>query len=224
MNIQQFIKLSSAIVILFAACTPGVQRGGDNNASRTDSKIWKKEVARMIDMGEKEDTIVHHLRDANQDSSFIVMVINAIKAGQLAAYSNVDHSFTTKFTAADLNNLIAPRIDTVIVTDPVTNDEIPKVIRRDFDMDVIHKYRILENWAFDPATGKTGIIIEGIAPIREIYGDDGVFRGVQAIFWLKYDDVRGILAKCEQYHPNHNLNTLIWDDYFLSDAKPSEVK
>jgi gliding motility-associated GldN-like protein len=223
MHIPNLVKSSVVLLLLYAGCTPGAQTG-TNSAATSSDKVWRKDVARMIDMAEQEDTVVHHLKDANSDSSFIVLVINAIKAGQLTAYSNVDHSFSTKFTIADLNQIIAPKRDTVVVTDPVNGDEIIKIVVRDFDFDMIHKYRVLENWAFDPASGKTEIQIAGIAPIREVIGDDGAFRGIQALFWLKYDDVKGILARCGKYHPTRNLNTLTWDDYFLSDTKPAAVK
>lgn len=227
MQFGKIIQLSLAGTIVFAACTQAGSNSGTASGTTTqasDSKVWKKEVARMIDMREKEDTVVHHLRDANEDTSLIVLLMNGIKSGKITAYSAFDHSFTTKFTAADLDNSITPKPDTILITDPVTGDEITRVVKRDFDPEMIHKYRILEDWTFDPESGKTQIQIKGIAPIKEIYGEDGMFRGIQAMFWVKYEDVSGMLAKIQQYHPNHNLNSLLWDDYFLSDVKPAAAK
>ena len=110
------------------------------------------------------------------------------------------------------------------IVDPVTGTEIQKIIRRDFDPTVIRKYRILEEWAFNPRTGKTDIQITGIAPMLEVYGEDGSYRGSKSMFWVRYNDARPVVEKYDQMHPNHTLASLIWDDYFLSEVKPNKEK
>ena len=193
-------------------------------SSFAQTDTWKKTVSRTIDVTQKEDTITHHLTDVTEDSTLLEMMISAIKLGKLTAYSAFDHSFTTKLSVAELKEMTASRADTQIIVDPITNKEIVKIIRRDFNPYAIHKYRFLEEWTFNPGTGKTDIQITGISPMLEVYGEDGVFRGRKSMFWVKYNDVHPILARYEQAHPNHTLSSLIWDDYFLSDVKPTDKK
>ncbi len=186
--------------------------------------VWKKTVYRTLDLGQKEDTAKHHLTDVTTDTTLLEIIANSIKAGKLVAYANFDHSFTTKFSIVQLKELMGNKIDTTIVVDPVNNKEKQIIVRHPFNFDAIHKYRLLEEWSFDPATGKTDIRIDGIAPLREIYGDDGNFRGVQAMFWLRYADAHQVIARYDKIHPTKTFASLIWDDYFLSEVKPSAEK
>ena len=185
---------------------------------------WKKTVYRTIDLAQKEDTAKHHLTDVTNDTTLFEIMANAIKAGKLVAYSNFDHNFTTRFTAVQLKEIMGNKTDTTLIVDPVTNKEKQIIVHHEFNYDAVHKYRLLEEWTFDPITGKTDIMIEGIAPLREIYGDDGNFRGVQAMFWLRYTDAHQVLARYDKIHPTKCFATYIWDDYFLSDVKPAVAK
>ena len=138
MNSKHFTHPLLAIVLLFASCTPATQKESGDNSATTSGGVWKKQVTRIIDMGEKEDTAVHHLREANQDTTLLELFINAIKAGQITAYSNSDNQFTTKLTVAALNEMTGGRTDTMMVTDPVTGQELTKVVRREFNYDMVH--------------------------------------------------------------------------------------
>lgn len=224
MKMHNVVKGALVACMLLAACSREAQRPGDASGVASDAGAWKKQVTRMIDMEEPEDTVDHHLKVAGQDSTLAELVISAVKSGRLAAYSTMDNKFTTRLTVENLEEMLGSRTDTIVITDPVTGDELTKVVKRDFNTEAVHKYRLLEEWALNPATGKTEIQITGIAPVREVYGDDGTLRGIQAMFWLKYADVRELLAKTEQANPRRNLMGLLWDDYFFSDVNPEAVK
>ncbi len=206
--------LALLAAVLFTAGTSFAQTGD----------VWKKSVTRMIDLQLKEDTAMHHLADVSNDSLLSEVLINALRAGKLTAYASFDCNFTTKLSISQIKEMTASRIDTQIIVDPVKNEEIQKIIVRDFDPTVIHRYRILEEWGLNPRTGKTDIQITGIAPMIDVYGDDGVFRGRKSMFWLKFNDARAILTRYDQTHPTHTIASLIWDDYFLSDVKPAATK
>jgi len=214
MNRSNLYKIALAAILCSICSTAFAQTGN----------TWKKKVARVIDLVQKEDNKVHHLTNAEQDMPLLEMMATALKAGKLNAYAAFDNNFTSKLSPAEINQILGPKIDTVTITNPIDGKEETKIIHRDFDMSVIHKYRILEEWTFDTNTGKTDIQITGIAPIRDIYGDDGVFRGVQAMFWVHFNDLHSILAKYDQYHPDNNIGVNIWNDYFLSDVKPAAQK
>ena len=58
--------------------------------------------------------------------------------------------------------------------------------------------------------------IIGIAPVKDVVGDDGVYRGSQAMFWLYYPDIRNLLAQYEVYNPQNDISRQTWDEYFES--------
>jgi len=219
MRTHNVCKIVTTVALLLICGAAFAQK--EDNASR---EIWKKKVARVIDMAQKEDNTNHHLTDMREDTTMLEMMVSAIKNGKLTAYSNFDADFTTKLSPEGLREMMTSKPDTIEVVDPITNARVVKIVRRDFDNSLVHKYRILEEWAFNPHTGITSIQIIGIAPLREVYDENGSFRGVQAMFWVRYNDVRNIIAKYEQYHPDNSLSGHIWADYFLSDVKPEGVK
>ncbi len=214
MNIHQIVKGLIVAFLLLGTSMAYAQK------TKSSGTVMKKQVFRELDMQTKEDTKVHHLRDVSNDTTLIEMILKEIKAGRITAYSNYDHSFTTKLTVKEINDMLIAKPDTVMLVDPVTGGETIKIINHDFDPDAVHKYRLLEEWTFDPSTGNTDIHITGVAPLREIFNEGGTFRGMQAIFWIHYNELVGVLAHYEQYHPDNSLALHIWGDYFLSDVKP----
>ncbi len=176
--------------------------------------VWKKQVARIVDLRESNDTVISSLRDVSPDKNLLEMIVADVRSGKLAAYSNVFDDFKTKVSKSDMDRLVNPKVDTLVQTDPKTGSVISRMTRPAFDYEKVHKYRVLEDWTHDPVTGKTEIEVRGIAPLEEIYGDDGSYRGTRALFYLRYHDVRPLMARYELYHPDNTLSSHIWDGYF----------
>lgn len=193
---------------------------GTPTAPVPSGPVWKKQIARVVDMGKNVDTVSRRVKDVSSDYSLMEMFVNLAKAGKIPAYSNYDRGFPTKLSVPDItkiiNNLTTKR-DTTLVIDPVTGKQSTKVSTREFSFDLIHKYRVLEEWSCYAGNAKTEVQIVAIAPVRDIFNDDGQFRGVQALFWLKYTDIAAILARYDQYHPTNTLMGKVWDDYFATD-------
>jgi hypothetical protein len=78
--------------------------------------------------------------------------------------------------------------DSITTIDPKTGEEHTIANDQSPHFEKIRIIRFLEEWTFDPATLTTKIQIEGISPVREVYGDDSVYRGTLSLFWLKYAD------------------------------------
>ncbi len=182
-------------------------------------EIWKKQVIRMIDFNEPEDTVMRHLRQPEPDSTLLEIMALSINAGKLTAYSSFDTRFTEKITKEDFKKMMSADPDTALLTDPVTGKEIVKVIKRDIDYSKVTKYRILEEWTYNQRTRKTEIEVIGIAPMLDIYGMDGTFRGRKPFFWVRYNDIQSLLARYELYHPHNTLASHIWEDNFKSPEK-----
>jgi hypothetical protein len=211
---HRVLGLSIAAFALITSFTATAQQ---NTAAPAEGCAWKKQVSRIIDFGRKADTVAHHKKPVRKDVTLVELLVNEVKAGRLTAYSNYEPPFTARLTVVELNEIIARR-DIQTITDPVTGKETTKDISYALDFEGVHQYRLLENWTIDPATGKTEIQITGIAPIRDVYGDDGTFRGVQGIFWLHYNEAKPIVEKYERSHPDKSISRKIWQDYFSASA------
>jgi hypothetical protein len=222
MHVHHFVTSLLTIVLLYSCNAPVVQKS-NNAPAPAEHGTWKKLVTRDVDLNEREDTVTHHLKDQDGDTALFQMLVNAVKSGKITAYNNIGGFFANKLSAGELNSILEPKVDTVVITDPVTGSNTTSVVPRDFKYRDIHIYQILEEWVFDPASGKTGIQITGIAPMMDVYSEN--LRGVEhAIFWLRFEEARGILAAYEQLHPDNTLASHIWSDYFQSDIKPAVQK
>jgi len=104
--------------------------------------------------------------------------------------------------------------DTTMVEDPITGAMTMKITQREFNPDVVTKYRIKEDWIFDRNLGRMVVRIIGIAPIQDRYNEDGSFRASQPIFWLYYPELRPMLAQYEVYNPENDVARMTWDQYF----------
>lgn len=225
MNIDRVVKLLLLAVMAFVSSNAFSQKTAApvaTNAKPEDGAalVWKKQVARVIEMGPKSEAGNQNISDVSSENTLIDMFVNLIRNNKILAYTGSGGLFATKLTIADLNKMLAGKKDTVLLTDPVTNKTTTKIVQHDLILDSVHKFKILEEWSCYPATGKTEIQIIGLAPLMNIYGDDGALRGNQPMFWLRFNDISAILARYQQYHPNNTLSGHIWDDYFTNSMRP----
>ena len=186
--------------------------------------LWKKRVWRELDTREKQNTAFRYAGDENSGGGmFIEILIDALKTGKIKGYKTFDDRFTTLMTKEDILETVAGKVDTITITDPITNTETIKYVNRDFNPEQITKYRIKEDWIFDRNQGQMVVRIIGLAPVKDIIGDDGVYRGSQAMFWLYYPDIRGLLAQYEVYNPQNDIARYTWDEFFESRQFSSKI-
>lgn len=187
--------------------------------------LWKKRVWREIDTREKQNVGFRYAGDENTGGGmFIEILIDAIKRGKVKAYSSfADDRFTTILTKEQLQEQIAGKTDTQTLIDPIDGHEVIKITTKDFNPETITKYRLKEDWIFDRNQGQMVVRIAGIAPVKDIYGDDGLYRGSQPMFWLYYPDIRGLLAQYEVFNPHNDVYRYTWDEFFESRQFSSKI-
>jgi len=186
--------------------------------------LWKKRIWRELDTREKQNVAFRYAGDENTGGGmFIEILIDAIKKGKIKAYQGIDDRFTANMTREDIQAVVAGKVDTVEVEDPINGNKILKENRRDFNPESITKYRIKEDWIFDRNQGQMVVRIVGIAPVQDVIGEDGVYRGSKALFWLYYPDIRGLLAQYEVYNPNNDVARYTWDEFFESRQFSSKI-
>lgn len=194
--------------------------------AQTNADVWHKRVIREIDVLNPGAAMPAGQKNSPIDSNLMQLLVPPIKSGQLATYKTFDCNFAQKLTLFEINDsgVVCHGEDSVEVVDPVTNIEKRTYVDRSPHLERIHLYRVLEEWVFNPHTGKSELQIIGIAPARDLYSDDGIYRGTLSMFWVKYNDVIEILARYDRLHPTKTFANLIWDDYFYKDEKSAESK
>ena len=174
---------------------------------------------RTIDLSEPADTIDEirpHLRDSNPDDTLTELLTVSLKQNSIPAWKGTDSTFSERLSQSDLIEAIkpSPTFDTNIQCGGVMF-----TYSRCFGGDATKSYKLLETWRFDVAIGRTEIDVFGIAPQRTIsHGQIGP-KEVRTLFWLRYNDVKEIIAQYEEYHPDNTIAGHIWKDYFKNDVK-----
>jgi gliding motility associated protien GldN len=177
--------------------------------------LWKKRVWREIDSREKQNMVFRFPGDENSGGGyFIEILLDALKKGKIKAFSNFDDRFTNVMTKEQVLEMTAGKLDSTMVEDPETGEMKLIINRREFNPETVTKYRIKEDWIFDRNIGKMVVLIVGMAPIVDLCGNDGTYRGPQAMFWLYYPEVRDLLAQYEVFNPENDVYRMTWDEFF----------
>ena len=183
--------------------------------SPANGQGWKKRVFRTIYVGDTTDYSKRKLKPDASKPPLSEIITDQVSKGLLEAYNNSTPLFESMITKGQWREMVSPQKDTVTIEDPITGKQLTKVISRDIDFRNVVKFRICEDWVFDRNLGKTTIQIAGIAPVMDVYGDDGQFHGSKALYWVRYNDaVKNILEQYQQEHPKNNLAQNLWEDYF----------
>ncbi len=185
---------------------------------------WKKTVSRVIDWKPVHKAESHHLKEMRKDSVIFEMIVNAVLSDGISAFDTSDLTFTIPVKSTAITDLLKDKSDTVTLLDPIDGSERTKVVTLPFQYSSVHKYRIIEDWVFNPSTMKTELTVTAIGPLVARYSDDDETIGTKPLFWLRYGDIKNIVNRYGQYHPDNTLAGLIWQDYFASDIKPAEAK
>jgi len=112
--------------------------------------LWKKRFWREIDTREKQNMAFRYPGDAMSGGGyFIEIMLDAVKKGKVKAYSNMDDRFTTALSRDQIMELLIGQPDTQYVEDPITFELTMTISSREFDPNVVTKYRLKEDWIFD---------------------------------------------------------------------------
>lgn len=175
--------------------------------------FWEKRVWRLIDTREKRN---HIFRDEheNGDNAFINILIEAGRSGDATLYHNSFGSeFSTPMTQ-DEAQLVGRSTDTIVTFDPITFEEVMKVVENELNWEDINSYRVKEVYFFDEETSNLDVRILGIAPIIDRTDDNGNYLNSGPLFWVYYPEMRETLARTEAFNPNNDAARMSWEDIF----------
>jgi len=173
--------------------------------------LWEKRVWRVIDIAEKRNLFfARNDQDTETDTkALITILLNEGKSGNIAAYQDEDF----KSPILDMKNF-GVRFDSMKVVDPDTYEEKDTVVRNELKAEHIKQYRVKEVWIFDEEDSEFDVRILGIAPIGELYDNEGNVRSIQPLFWVYYPDIRDVLHNSTAYNEANDANQRSWDDVF----------
>jgi gliding motility associated protien GldN len=187
---------------------------GPQNVREADM-MFKKRIWREIDIREKQNMAFRYPGDDYTGGGyFIEIILDAVKKGKVKAYSNMDDRFTTSLSREQIMELLIGKPDTTVVVNTETGQETIKITQREFDPDVVTKYRLKEDWYFDRNTGRMEMQIIGVAPIKDVYNDDGTYRTSQAVFWLYFPEIAPMIAQYEVFNPDNDIARITWYEFF----------
>jgi gliding motility associated protien GldN len=198
---------------------------------REDDAVYRQRVWQEIDVHEKMNLpFIYKATEDNGNQRFIMILLNAIKTGQITAFdATVDDRFTTPMTFKQIaGNVVAPPHGIQIpdiANDPDGSKGLMRdtTIQEEFNPDDIERYMIKEEWVFDKQSSRLQVRILGIAPEKDVKNPDGSVRTVTPIFWVYYPDLRPMLAKFEAYNGKNFGARMSWEELFESRMFASRI-
>lgn len=194
---------------------PHINRPLEWQPIREADVMWKKRVWREIDTRQKQNVAFRYPGDEfTGGGMFIEILLDALKKGKIKAYAVSDDRFTTALDKQQIVEMTQGTVDSTPVEDPITGETIIKITRKDFNPDLITKFRLKEDVIFDRNLGRMVTRIIGLAPVRDIYEEDGTYRASASMFWLYYPEIRDLLAQYEVHNPQNDVARMNWEEFF----------
>jgi gliding motility associated protien GldN len=182
--------------------------------------FWSKRIYRIIDLREKMNQHLYFPTGPMADGrkSFIKIILEEIAKGKVNAYDGNSMSADTivvPTTYADIQTKMGAGPVTRQKTDINTGQPKDTVIIEDSRPDDVKQLMIYEEWYFDKKLSILSVRIIGVCPIF-ISLDAATGRTKkERLFWIRYDDIRDVLAKRESYNASNDAQRISFDDLFL---------
>ncbi|NLN29932.1 MAG: gliding motility protein GldN [Bacteroidales bacterium] len=222
-------KICFGILILaFAATATGQQSFGDiyrksiSEAQKIEyphlreaDAIWSKRYYRLIDLRERINQPLYYPTTPTLDGrmSFISVILDEIKKGNITAYSAIDINVPTTYQEIETQMGAETRIQQIQI-DAAGNTR-DSTITEQAKPEEIKQLLVYEEWYFDKKLGKLDVRIIAICPYYMGYDADLGRSLRKALFWIRFDEVRDILARKEAFVSNNDAQRLSFDDIFM---------
>ena len=180
--------------------------------------MWARRIWQVIDLREKINLPLYYPLEAINDRKNLFDVIkHALQEGTITAYSTgplgTDDEFRVPLLLSEVEAMLS-RIDTTFTQDLDTGELVEVIQQIDVSSSDIKRFKIMEDWYFDRQRSERYVRIIGIAPMKEVRGEDGEFRGYTDMFWLYYPELRYVVANWDIFNRQNDAERRSYEDFF----------